>query len=74
MPQYPFPHDLKVCVVADDRFEIALYAHDGKKYRRVREIANQTWHDTQAQEITSDHFYMLVACIERRKRGTSGLV
>jgi hypothetical protein len=72
--EFPFPYDVQVHVVAGDRFEVALYARDKKKYRRVRELGIQSWQDAPEQEITADHFYMLVACIQRRKRGTRGLV
>lgn len=74
MPQYPFPYDLQVHVIADDRFEVAYYAYNKKKYKRIREIATQTWQDTEAQEVDSGLFFFVVACIERRKRGTRGLV
>ena len=67
MPTYPFPHDARVYVVADNRFEVAYYARGYQKYKRVREIAYQMWSETVEQEIDHDHFWMVVACIERAK-------
>lgn len=72
--KFPFPHDLHVYVVADDHSEVAYYARDKKKYRRERKIGMQTWQDTIEQQIDSDLFYFIVACLERRKRRTHGLV
>ena len=74
MSSFPFPHDLHVYVVADDNFETAYYAYDKKKYKRIRKIGTQTWQDTIEQQIDSDLFYFVVACIQRRKRGVGGLV
>jgi hypothetical protein len=65
--QFPFAHDNRVHIVADDRFEVAYYARDGLKYKRVRDVERQTWEDTIEQEIDSDSFWMIVACIELAK-------
>ena len=67
MSVLPFPHDGPMSMVSDDRFTVAYYARDGKKYKRVKELGKQAWKDTVEQEITAGHFYMVVACIERRK-------
>ena len=74
MSSFPFPHDLQVYVVADDHSEVAYYARDKKKYKRERKIGTQTWQDTIEQQIDSDLFYFIVACLGRRKRGVGGLV
>lgn len=74
MSSFPFPHDAQVCVIADDRFEVAYYARGYCKYKRIREIGLQTWSDVPEQEIDHDHFWMVVACIERGKVARNGLV
>lgn len=74
MSSFNLPSEGPVYFIHDDRFEVALYSHDGKKYRAVRELSGQTWEEAEKKEITSEHFYMLVACVERRKKGTRGLV
>ena len=74
MSSFPFPHDLQVHVIADDRFEVAYYARDKKKYKRIRKIGTQTWQDTIEQEVDSGLFYFVVACIERRKKASRGMV
>ena len=74
MSSFPFPHDLQVYVVADDHSEVAYYSRDKKKYKRERKIGTQTWQDTIEQQIDSDLFYFVIACIQRRKRGAGGLV
>lgn len=73
-PVYPFSHQGRVLVVADDRFEVAYYARDYLKYKRVREIGLQTWEEAIEQEIDSDHFWMVAACIERGKLVRDGMV
>uniref|UniRef100_A0A6H1ZX28 Uncharacterized protein n=1 Tax=viral metagenome TaxID=1070528 RepID=A0A6H1ZX28_9ZZZZ len=72
--EFPFPHQGPVSIVADDRFEVAYYARDYLKFKRVREIGTQTWQDTIEQEIDQDHFWMVRACIERGKLARHGLV
>lgn len=72
-PQFPFPHDAHVYVVADDRFEVAYYARGYCKFKRVREIAHQTWQDTVEHEIDQGHFWMVCACIERGKLARYGM-
>lgn len=74
MPLSDLKSDLPPTVVSDERFEVALFTRDGKKYRAVRELDKQTWRQAKVEEITSDHFYMIVACVQRRKKGTRGLV
>lgn len=74
MSSFPFPHDARVFVIADDRFEVAYYAHGHLKFKRVREIGLQTWLDVPEQEIDGDHFWMAVACLERGKVARHGLV
>lgn len=64
---FSFPHQGRVFVLADDRFEIAYYARDYCKFKRVRELGLQTWQDTVEQEIDQDHFWTVCACIERGK-------
>ena len=73
-PLYPFPQQGRIYVVADDRFEVAYYSHDSRKCKRVRELGLQAWSDTIEQEIDADHFWMVVACIERGKMVRDGLV
>ena len=72
--QFPFPHDLYVYVLSDDKFETAYYSHDRKKYKRVREIGLQTWEDAVEQEIDGDLFWTIVACFDRQRRERRGLV
>lgn len=73
-PRFPFPYDLKVYVIADDNYEVAYYSLSYLKYKRVRHIGYQTWEETTEQEIDTDHFWMVVACIERAKVVRHGLV
>lgn len=74
MSSFPFPHDAQVFVIADERFEVAYYARDCCKYKRVREFGLQTWLDVPEQEISPDHFWMVVACIEHGKVARDGMV
>jgi len=71
--RFPFPHQGRVFVIADDRFEVAYYARDYCKFKRVRELGSQTWQETIEQEITQDHFWMVAACIERGRTVARGL-
>jgi len=73
MSPFDLPHDGPIHIIADDRFEVAFYAHDGKKYRAWRELGLQTWKEARIEEISADSFYMLVACVQRRKWGARGL-
>lgn len=73
-PRFPFPHQGPVFVIADDRFEVAYYARDYCKFKRVREIGQQTWQETAEQEIDRDHFWMIAACVERGKWARNALV
>jgi hypothetical protein len=66
MPQFSFPHDGPIRVVADDRYEVAYYRRNYLCYKRVRELGLQTWQETTEQEIDHDHFWMMAACIERK--------
>jgi len=61
-------------VISDTRFAVAYYARGEKKYKRVKELGCQAWKDTVEQEIDDDHFWMVVACIERGKAARDGLV
>ncbi len=70
----PFPHQGRFFIIADDRFEVAYYARDYMKYKRVRQLGLQTWEDAVEQEIDNDHFWMVVACVERGKMVRDGLV
>lgn len=72
--RFPFPHQGRVFVVADDRFEVAYYARDYCKFKRIREIACQTWQETVEQEIDQDHFWMVAACVEWGKLARNALV
>lgn len=74
MPSFPFPHDQRVFIVADDRFEVAYYARGYQKYKRVRELGLQSWLDVPEQEIDHDHFWMVAACIERGKAARNGIL
>jgi hypothetical protein len=65
MWKYPFPHDLRVYVIGDDRFETAYYSYRQQKYKRQRRIAEQTWEDTVPIEIDNEDFLFAVACVER---------
>lgn len=68
MTKFPFAHDGRVYAVADDEYQIVYYARDGKKFKRIRRILTSNWRHTKEQEIDDDHFWMVVACIERRQR------
>lgn len=71
---YSFPHQGRVYVIADDLCEVAYYACGYMKYKRVRQLGLQTWEEAIEQEIDSDHFWMVVACIERGKLVRDGMV
>ena len=73
-PRYPFPHQGRVHVVADDHFEVAYYARNYRKYKRIRQIGLQTWEEAIEQEIDNDHFWMVAACVERGKLVRNGMV
>ena len=74
LSSFPFPHDLHVYILGDNNYETAYYVHDRKKYKRVREIGHQGWEDTIEQEISSDLFWMVVACFEHQRSERHGLV
>lgn len=65
---YNFEHDSPVYLVSDGVYEVAYYARNYCKFKRVRELARQEWADTIEQQVDSDVFWMVVACIQRRKR------
>lgn len=67
MKQFPFKHDSRIHLITDERFQIAYYARGYLKYKRVRDIRRQAWKDTIEEEVDSDSFWMVVACIERAK-------
>lgn len=67
MLEFPFPYDGRVHLICDERFQIAYYARGYLKYKRVRDTTRQTWKDTIEEEVDSDAFWMVVACIERAK-------
>jgi len=72
MRKFPFAHDNRIHLVADDRFQVAYYARGGGKYKRVRDTTRQEWRDTIEQEVDSDSFWMVVACIELAKFSNRG--
>ena len=74
MSSFPFPHDLRVHVIADDDYEVAYYSRDKQKYKRTRLIGWQTWQDTQEIEIDDATFWMVLACIEGVRSERHGLV
>lgn len=67
MPRYPFPHDLDVYTLNDGIFEIVYYAHEGRKYKRFRNLNTQGWHDTEPIPLSDEEFWMIVACVERAR-------
>lgn len=74
MPLFPFPHDARVYIVADDYYEVAYYSRGNRKYKRIRRLGQQTWQQTGEQQIDHDHFWMVAACIERGKVVRNGMV
>lgn len=66
MTEYPFPHNGPVYVIYDRQFEIAYYARDGKKRRRIRNTEKQTWHKTREETIDNDAFWCVVKLVEMR--------
>lgn len=68
MPKYPFEHDGPVFLLSDDNSETAYYSRNGRKYKRICLPLWKGWQRTTEQEIDNDTFWMVVACIERRKR------
>lgn len=74
MTSFPFSYDTRVYVIADEHFEVAYYAHNGRKYKRTRAIGLQDWSEAKEEEIDRDHFWMVVACIERGKVARNGMV
>lgn len=65
---YNFEHDSPVYLIYDGVYEVAYYARNYRKFKRVREVARQEWTDTTEQQVDSDVFWMIVACIQRRKK------
>ncbi len=68
MPQFTFPHNGPVYMIYDDHFEIAYYAREGKKYRRVRNIERQPWRETAEREVDNETFWMVIRMVELRGR------
>jgi hypothetical protein len=67
MPRFPFPYDIKVYVIGDDRCETAYYTYQKQAYKRTRKLGEQTWQDTAPIPIDRAEFWMTVACIDRMR-------
>lgn len=67
MTKYPFEHDGPVFVLHTETHNIFYYARDGKKFKRTRRANEEDWKFTTEQEIDNDTFWMVVACIERKR-------
>jgi hypothetical protein len=66
--QFPFRHDGRVYLAVGDEQVTAYYSRNKRKYKRVKLLGHQYWENTTEQAIDDDHFWMVVACIERKPR------
>jgi hypothetical protein len=71
MSRFTFKHDSKVYLAVGDKFETAYYSRDKRKYKRTKRIGLDRWEHAPEIPVTDDHFWMVVACIERKPRYAS---
>jgi hypothetical protein len=71
MTRFQFRHDGPVYLAVGDTFETAYYSRDKRKYKRTKRIGNDRWEHAHEETISDDHFWMMVACIERKPRHAS---